>query len=227
MSLKCPLSTMRMHLPCRSTVCNHNQCFDASSFLQVQEQAPQWSCPICTKTFTFENLAIDQYVLDILKSTPKSTEQITIEPDGTWRQGAPTEDFRIPMSLLKRKPPESWDYEDLVDITDHRITDLKGDSSSTSQSHARTPLTTSSREASTAASTAPRSNGSKRAADDIIDLTLSDDDDEPPHRPMKRQSVGTGIGSLAQPSRLSLPARLLPQNENTFNLPQPPGSLSS
>jgi E3 SUMO-protein ligase PIAS1 len=60
LSLKCPLSTLRMNLPIRSTVCTHNQCFDALSFLQLQEQAPTWTCPLCNKIICFEALAVDE-----------------------------------------------------------------------------------------------------------------------------------------------------------------------
>lgn len=59
MSLKCPLSTVRMELACRSTLCSHNQCFDGKSFLQLQEQAPTWTCPVCNKVISFEALALD------------------------------------------------------------------------------------------------------------------------------------------------------------------------
>lgn len=60
MSLKCPLSTLRIDVPCRSSVCSHNQCFDASSFLQLQEQAPTWTCPVCNKAAAYEHLQVDQ-----------------------------------------------------------------------------------------------------------------------------------------------------------------------
>lgn len=62
MSLKCPVSTLRIDVPCRSTICTHNQCYDAPSFLQLQEQAPTWTCPVCGKIVGFEALTIDQYV---------------------------------------------------------------------------------------------------------------------------------------------------------------------
>ncbi len=62
-SLKCPLSTLRIEVPCRSTICTHNQCFDASSFLQLQEQAPTWTCPVCNKIVTFEALEVDLSVV--------------------------------------------------------------------------------------------------------------------------------------------------------------------
>jgi E3 SUMO-protein ligase PIAS1 len=60
LSLKCPLSYMRLNLPCRGVSCNHIQCFDATSYLQLQEQGPQWLCPICNKPAPFEQLAIDE-----------------------------------------------------------------------------------------------------------------------------------------------------------------------
>jgi E3 SUMO-protein ligase PIAS1 len=60
MGLKDPVSTMRISIPCRSTVCSHLQCFDAECFLQLQEQAPTWTCPICSKTVSYESLAVDQ-----------------------------------------------------------------------------------------------------------------------------------------------------------------------
>lgn len=40
MSLKCPLSTLRIELPVRSKICTHIQCFDAMSYLLLQQQAP-------------------------------------------------------------------------------------------------------------------------------------------------------------------------------------------
>lgn len=60
MSLKCPLSTLRIQVPCRSIVCTHNQCFDAASFLELQKQAPTWTCPVCSKSTSFESLQVDQ-----------------------------------------------------------------------------------------------------------------------------------------------------------------------
>lgn len=59
LSLKCPLSYMRLEVPCRSLSCTHLQCFDATSYLQLQEQGPQWLCPICNKSAPFDQLAVD------------------------------------------------------------------------------------------------------------------------------------------------------------------------
>lgn len=60
LSLKCPLSYMRLDTPCRSISCTHVQCFDATSYLQLQEQGPQWLCPICNNSAPYEHLAVDE-----------------------------------------------------------------------------------------------------------------------------------------------------------------------
>ena len=57
---------------------------------------------------------------------------------------------------------------------------------SISTPHLATPTSAASRDTSTA----PRSSN-KRPATEIIDLTLSDDDDDVPVRPMKRANYGT------------------------------------
>lgn len=207
MSLKCPLSAQRMKLPCRSTVCNHNQCFDATSFLQLQEQAPQWACPICNRIFGFDSLVVDQFVEDILKTTPQSTEQVTVEPNGTWKQQGPqnnngflTPTARPSTTPAKRKLPDVFDVDGGVEVVDHRLNGVKGGDVRTDSSPQTLSNTAwSSREPSTAASTVSRS-GSKRPAEEVIDLTLSDDDedDEPPRRPVKRQSTGSYITTTTQ-----------------------------
>ncbi|KAL8651884.1 MAG: hypothetical protein Q9226_004509 [Calogaya cf. arnoldii] len=180
-SLKCPLSTLRIEVPCRSTVCTHNQCFDASSFLQLQEQAPTWTCPVCNKTVSFEALEVDLYVDDILKSTPKSIDQVTVEPDGKWSR------------ISEQAPPprpghdDSSDDEDLVEIKDPpRVTAVKNEMTNGAFSM-RTPPT-SSREQSTTSSVPPPSIGTKRSVSAVIDLT-SDDDEEENRRSSKKPAT--------------------------------------
>ncbi|KJR86350.1 protein inhibitor of activated STAT [Sporothrix schenckii 1099-18] len=84
LSLKCPLTYMRLSLPVRATTCKHIQCFDATSYLQLQEQGPQWLCPVCSNAAPYDALAVDEYVKDILENTPSDLDQVTIDPDGTW-----------------------------------------------------------------------------------------------------------------------------------------------
>lgn len=192
LSLKCPLSTLRMDLPIRSVTCRHNQCFDATSYLQLQEQAPTWLCPLCNNSAPFESLVVDEFVRDILTSTSKSLEQVTIEPDGKWslnpkpltppnRNGAYNDDFD--------------DDDDIVEIKDHRLASVINNS--TPGPTTSTPPTSLHSPAHSISSTAPRPSN-KRSASAVIDLTLSDDDEEPVARAPKRQSIA-GFGGSQPP----------------------------
>ncbi|KAI9708705.1 MAG: SUMO ligase siz1 [Chrysothrix sp. TS-e1954] len=187
MSLRCPISAMRMQLPCRSTICTHVQCFDATSFLQAQEQAPQWTCPTCSKRFAFQALVVDQYVQDILRSTSTSVDQVTIEPTGGWRPGTNADDFRKPEATNKPHRPPEIAHDDFLEISDYRINGIKSEAPLTPLSFTK-PSNLSSREPSSGPARSGAASGSKRSADEVIDLTLSDDDDPP--RPVKRQSTG-------------------------------------
>ncbi|KAL4926529.1 PINIT domain-containing protein [Aspergillus undulatus] len=177
MSLKCPLSTQRIQVPCRSVLCTHNQCFDASSFLQLQEQAPTWTCPVCAKATSYESLNVDQYVDDILHSTPVDVEQVTIEPDGRWSN---PKDETATTGADSATP--ATDDDDLIEIREPGVTPVKQESLPALDVVQQTPAR--SREPSSTWST------NKRPAP-VIDLTVSDDDDgdDSPVRPPKRQAV--------------------------------------
>ncbi|KAL4747651.1 hypothetical protein BDW72DRAFT_182153 [Aspergillus terricola var. indicus] len=175
MSLKCPLSTRRIEVPCRSVLCTHNQCFDASSFLQLQEQAPTWSCPVCAKATSYESLNVDQYVDGILRSTPLDVEQVIIEPDGQWSS---PKDEAVATGPGTFTP--ATDDDELVEIREPGVTPVKQENFPSLDLWRQTPAT--SREQSSTWSS------NKRAAP-VIDLTGSDDDDDSPIRPPKRQAV--------------------------------------
>jgi len=203
MSLKDPISTLRIVTPCRSTVCTHNQCFDADSFLQLQEQAPTWTCPICNKTISYEALAVDQYVEEILNKA-RNTDQVTIQPSGEWS----TEKDVKPKHNHRHDDDDSED--DLVEISDYRVQAIKSEAAPTPTSITTPPLP--SREPSTA----PRS-GQKRTAE-VVDLTLSDDD-EPP-RPTKKVAYTTPNSIPDTSRRYQLPP--LGSHSTSHSRPLPP-----
>lgn len=163
MSLKDPISTMRITLPVRSSHCTHNQCFDGAMFLQLQEQAPQWSCPVCTKSVPFESLCIDKYFEDILGKTSRNIEKVDIEPSGEWRVIQEEE------SQPNGRASYDDDFDDLVEVTAPKP----------SVAPSPTP----------AASATPAPHGTKRPQGAVIDLTLSDDEDEQPPRPAVRPRI--------------------------------------
>ncbi|KAK3071772.1 E3 SUMO-protein ligase pli1 [Teratosphaeriaceae sp. CCFEE 6253] len=201
MSLKDPVSTMRITLPVRSTVCTHTQCFDGAMFLQLVEQAPQWNCPVCNKTVSFQSLCVDKYFEDILSRTPKSIEKVDVEPDGEWRMIQ--EGTEQQADGTTNKPRASYDDDfddDLVEVPDPSnkpVNSVKYDSQPLLSPFGAPPFSIntpplSSREPSVAQSVASGAYraGSVRPSGAIIDLTLSDEDDEPP-RPAKRQQTAT------------------------------------
>ncbi|KAL1868464.1 E3 SUMO-protein ligase pli1 [Diaporthe australafricana] len=186
LSLKCPLSYMRLVTPCRATTCTHVQCFDATSYLQLQQQGPQWLCPVCSKSAPYERLAIDEYVRDILDRTSRSVEQVDIEPNGQWKAHGSIEE-----ELEPEPEHEAFaiDDDDLViseiSYVGNRGTNTPNTLAPTTSTP--TPVTAASREGSSM----PRSGGNKRSHAEVIDLTLSEDE-EAPQPPRKKMQYGPG-----------------------------------
>lgn len=55
------MSKVRMQQPCRGIGCRHVQCFDALSYLHMNERRPAWLCPVCHKPAKWQDLRIDGY----------------------------------------------------------------------------------------------------------------------------------------------------------------------
>ncbi|KAI0032729.1 PINIT domain-containing protein [Vararia minispora EC-137] len=100
-SLKCPLSYVRISIPCRSSQCVHPSCFDALSWYSLNEQTTTWSCPICEKIILHEELIIDGVFDEILKATSEDTEDVMVEADGEWH----TSDGEYASALWKATHP--------------------------------------------------------------------------------------------------------------------------
>lgn len=133
-----------------------------------------------TKTLAKRN----RYARQILAQTTDAVEQVTIEPNGEWA---------VPGAKKEATPNHEASYLDDDDIV---VTKTAGRiSTGPAQAAASTPhLATPTSVASRDTSAAPRSS-KKRPAPEVIDLTLSDDDDEPP-RPVKRSNHGGGYSTV-------------------------------
>lgn len=222
MSLKDPISTLRITIPCRSTVCAHNQCFDALCFIQLQEQAPTWTCPICNKSISYEALVVDQYFQDILHQTDRSVNKVTIEPDGEWRKIVEGEENKSGPNKGRATYDNDSD-DDLVEIPSEepRVAQIKNEPQSATPGFAQQTPPLSSREPSISNASATRPgygqvNGSKRPSSAVVDLTLSDDDDEPP-RPAKRNfparpTAYNSPASMSEPRTAEVPNHHQSQN---------------
>jgi E3 SUMO-protein ligase PIAS1 len=123
-----------------------------------------------------------RYASQILAQTSDSIEQVTIEPNGEWA---------VPGAKKETTPKQDASFVDDDDIIVSEVSKTAGRSTaapsvvSVPTPHLATPTSVASRDTSAA----PRSSN-KRPAPEVIDLTLSDDD-EPP-RPVKRANYGSG-----------------------------------
>lgn len=169
-------------------------------------------CPIYC--FSTQGLTTyHRYVDDILKSTPKSVGQVTVEPNGVWRQNS--DDDRPSQSRGGHASSDEDEDTDLVEINDMpRMAAVKNE---TPGPMMRTPPDSI---RSGSASARPSVTGQKRQAE-VIDLS-SDDEDEPP-RPPKRQSTMN-----PQPQMNTLPSfphdlhrRPSYPSSTSFQLPRP------
>ncbi|KAH0540521.1 hypothetical protein KQX54_017954 [Cotesia glomerata] len=108
-SLVCPLGMMRMSTPCRGSQCVHLQCFDLLMFLQMNEYKSAWNCPICNEPTSFEDIVIDGYFDDILKSSKlkPETNEVKLRRDGSWDNFVPR------AKLIKRKEKSR---EEVIDV---------------------------------------------------------------------------------------------------------------
>lgn len=119
LTLKDPLSYTRITVPCRTVNCKHNQCWDAMAFLSINEQTPQWTCPIChTSIPSLDTIAIDKYFQDILDNVGNDVDTILVDPQGNWRlPGAGDGDPQVNVKTrdLSESAIEVLDLEDTDD----------------------------------------------------------------------------------------------------------------
>lgn len=113
LSLQCPISYCRIKNPVKSIHCRHLQCFDVQWFIESQRQIPTWQCPVCQKPIRLEDLAVCEFVQDIINSTEEDVEQVEISQDGSWVVKDDTEDKRPdPMSHKNEDSPPIIKPED-------------------------------------------------------------------------------------------------------------------
>merc|ERR1739848_40884 len=117
-TVSCPLGKMRMRVPCRPQTCSHLQCFDAATFLQMNERKPTWNCPVCDSKANYSDLLIDGYFQEVLESKelPEDENDIILEADGSWKQVPKEEDKEAAAAAAKRKAAET--EVDCIDLSD-------------------------------------------------------------------------------------------------------------
>lgn len=157
----------------------------------LQQTSAVWNssnrsvCPIFPSEIKTASLTPScRYVDDILQSTPKSLDQVTVEPDGEWS----------PVSESARSPgldsgePDTPDSDDLVEIDDtSEAGPVKRESNTESIPLTSSPLSCREIQASSALPPHPP-NSNKRPASQVVDLTLSSDDEDVVRAPKRHAS---------------------------------------
>lgn len=129
MSLICPLGKMLMTYPSRGTTCNHLQCFDGALYIKMNEIKCTWQCPVCHQTCLYQNLFIDGYFMDILRSEKFKPDMrdVQLSADGSWESVAP-ETKKRPKTSSPMKVPEKQvrideAYERILPDSEHNLTE--------------------------------------------------------------------------------------------------------
>lgn len=86
-----PVLRKRIVMPVRATTCDHPLCFDAESYLQMEDRNPKWLCPVCGKPIRFENIRVDMLFVDLLARFPDAenfrfTAETLLQEEGTLLQ---------------------------------------------------------------------------------------------------------------------------------------------
>lgn len=239
MSLKCPLSYMRISTPCRSALCVHSQCFDALSWFSVMEQTTTWLCPVCEKLLNVEDLIVDGYFDEILKSTSEDVEDVIVEADGQWH----TEDNKFasaewkmshpfikpsvpatpaPAAPVKQRSPSP--AKPSVNSTNGHPRPSNAeivilDSDDEDEGRVKRELSWSYETGSVSSrGTATQPPRSQTAVSDVIDLTLDSEDEAPPRSTKKRKAVDNDIPS---------PTEQIWKKSRSDALASPPSSSSA
>ncbi|KAG6912006.1 hypothetical protein DXG01_000254 [Tephrocybe rancida] len=212
MSLKCPLSYMRVNTPCRSSLCVHSQCFDATSWFSVMEQTTTWLCPVCERALDSKDLIIDGYFDEILKQTHEGVEDVIVEADGEWhttdnKYGSATwrathlvaavVPTRKPVSQPVSRSPSKADVNGKAKAK-QEVYVL--DSDDEDEGQVKRELSPS-----IASNSQPYDPPKQMRSDEVIDLTLDTDDEEPPPPPRqtgKRKAADPEPASSTSPSEL-------------------------
>ncbi|QLL30712.1 hypothetical protein HG536_0A05270 [Torulaspora globosa] len=118
MTLQCPVSYTRMRYPVKSIMCNHLQCYDALWYIYSQLQVPTWQCPVCQIDIKLSDLAICEYVDEILKNSNEDVEQVELSTDGSWRpleeeSNKPKESSKAADTVVKKEFSEDSDENDV------------------------------------------------------------------------------------------------------------------
>lgn len=120
LSLRCPLSLIRMTVPVRFSTCKHLQCMELSAW-QSYSSANTYgkaACPVCNKPGTM--LIKDGFTLEILEAVPESVDTVTLDVENNlaWSLAKPGS-TSVVGSPIASEPASEVDIEHVcIDLTE-------------------------------------------------------------------------------------------------------------
>lgn len=82
--LCCPITKKRLEIPAIGLKCEHLLCFDAKSFLDINQKRLEWHCPSCKKAIGYNDIRLDCLITEILSKTPSDCLKVSFDRHGTW-----------------------------------------------------------------------------------------------------------------------------------------------
>ncbi|CAG8594396.1 7309_t:CDS:10 [Funneliformis mosseae] len=83
-SLRCPISLLRIAEPAKGQHCLHIGCFDLETYVSVNKKNSKWRCPECNDRVTSETLRIDEYFKRLLEQIPENVNTVELDSSGRW-----------------------------------------------------------------------------------------------------------------------------------------------
>lgn len=83
-SLRCPLTLCKLRNPARGINCNHFQCFELESFLDIYLTRSTRPCPICSTDIPLHQLAVDRFVLELIQQVAPDCLSLVFDKSGKW-----------------------------------------------------------------------------------------------------------------------------------------------
>jgi hypothetical protein len=81
---RCPLSLWEISTPVRGIECEHLDCYDADSYVDVNIKTrnveKRWRCPVCSKLTRPEDLIIDEFLVSGMRMARNALSLPTDEP---------------------------------------------------------------------------------------------------------------------------------------------------
>ncbi|EFJ20543.1 hypothetical protein SELMODRAFT_443873 [Selaginella moellendorffii] len=88
MNLSCPMSGSRIHIAGRFKPCAHMGGFDLKTFVELNQRARKWQCPVCMKNYSLDQLIIDPFfnrITHAMKDYGEDIKEVELKADGSWR----------------------------------------------------------------------------------------------------------------------------------------------